>query len=222
MNPIPAIQSMSRWESYFSAPEGSSAFQFLYGKGSKALQTERYRRVLRGFAARFGEFPVALISAPGRTELCGNHTDHQHGRVLAAAVSLDLIAAVRPNEGSTMRVCSKGFGEAAVSLENPAPCAVECGTSAALVRGVAAALRRAGFRTGGFDAFILSDVPQGSGLSSSAAFEILLGTIHNILFNAGTIPPIELAKAGQAAENSYFGKPCGLMDQAASALGWAH
>lgn len=222
MNPIPAIQSMSRWESYFSAPEGSSAFQFLYGKGSKALQTERYRRVLRGFAARFGEFPVALISAPGRTELCGNHTDHQHGRVLAAAVSLDLIAAVRPNEGSTMRVCSKGFGEAAVSLENPAPCAVECGTSAALVRGVAAALRRAGFRTGGFDAFILSDVPQGSGLSSSAAFEILLGTIHNILFNSGTIPPIELAKAGQAAENSYFGKPCGLMDQAASALGWAH
>lgn len=222
MNPIPAIQSMSRWESYFSAPEGSSAFQFLYGKGSKALQTERYRRVLRGFAARFGEFPVALISAPGRTELCGNHTDHQHGRVLAAAVSLDLIAAVRPNEGSTMRVCSKGFGEAAVSLENPAPCAVECGTSAALVRGVAAALRRAGFRTGGFDAFILSDVPQGSGLSSSAAFEILLGTIHNILFNAGTIPPIELAKAGQAAENSYFGKPCGLMDQAASALGGAH
>ena len=222
MDPIPAIQSMHRWEAYFSAPEGSSAFQFLYGKDSEALQVERYRRVLCGFAARFGEFPVALISAPGRTELCGNHTDHQHGRVLAAAVSLDLIAAVHPNEGSTMRVCSEGFGEATVSLENLAPCAAECGTSAALVRGVAAALRRAGFRAGGFDAFILSDVPQGSGLSSSAAFEILLGTIHNILFNAGTIPPIELAKAGQTAENAYFGKPCGLMDQAASALGGAH
>lgn len=219
MNPIPAIQSMHRWEAYFSAPEGSSAFQFLYGKDSEALQVERYRRVLCGFAARFGEFPVALISAPGRTELCGNHTDHQHGRVLAAAVSLDLIAAVRPNEGSTMRVCSEGFGEATVSLENLAPRAAECGTSAALVRGVAAALRRAGFRAGGFDAFILSDVPQGSGLSSSAAFEILLGTIHNILFNTGTIPPIELAKAGQTAENAYFGKPCGLMDQAACAVG---
>ena len=221
MNPIPAIQSMHRWEAYFSAPEGSSAFQFLYGKDSEALQVERYRRVLCGFAARFGEFPVALISAPGRTELCGNHTDHQHGRVLAAAVSLDLSAAVHPNEGSTMRVCSEGFGEATVSLENLAPCAAECGTSAALVRGVAAALRRAGFRAGGFDAFILSDVPQGSGLSSSAAFEILLGTIHNILFNTGTIPPIELAKAGQTAENAYFGKPCGLMDQAASAQGGA-
>ena len=149
MDPIPAIQSMHRWEAYFSAPEGSSAFQFLYGKDSEALQVERYRRVLCGFAARFGEFPVALISAPGRTELCGNHTDHQHGRVLAAAVSLDLIAAVHPNEGSTMRVCSEGFGEATVSLENLAPCAAECGTSAALVRGVAAALRRAGFRAGG-------------------------------------------------------------------------
>lgn len=217
----PAVHTMDFWDTYLSAPEGAEALRFLYAEQS-ALQAERSRRVLRGFAEHFGASPVALISAPGRTELCGNHTDHQHGRVLAAATTLDLVAAVRPNGTDVMRLFSEGYGESTASLAALSPIPQETGTTAALLRGVAAALRQSGYCAGGFDAFLVSDVPEGSGLSSSAALEVLLGTIHNTLFNAGTIPPMELAKAGQFAENTFFGKPCGLMDQAASALGGAH
>ncbi len=221
MNLTPMLQSMDAWETYLCAPEGAATLRFLYGE-DHATQAARYRRALRGFAQRFGEHPVALLSAPGRTELCGNHTDHQHGRVLAAAVSLDLIAAARPNGTDVMRLFSEGYGESSATLSGLAPVPEEGGTTAALLRGVAAALLRAGYQACGFDAFVLSDVPQGSGLSSSAALEVLLGTVHNALCNAGTIPAMALARAGQAAENEYFGKPCGLMDQAASALGGAH
>lgn len=215
------FRSATGWEDFLSSPAGERALRGLYAHGA-AAQCTRYLRVIKGFCARFSDTPMALVSAPGRTELSGNHTDHQRGRVLAAAVTLDIVAAVRLSESGVMRLCSKGYGEAQAGLHDPAPVAAEKNTTAALLRGVAAGLSRAGYRTGGFEAYVQSDVPQGSGLSSSAALEVLLGSIHNLLYNAGNIPALEIAKAGQYAENVYFGKPSGLMDQSASALGGAH
>lgn len=214
------FRSATAWENYLSSPEGEFALYGLYPRDT--AKRARYLRVVKGFSERFCDAPIALVSAPGRTELSGNHTDHQRGRVLAAAVTLDIVAAVCPNKSGTLRLCSEGYGEAHADIHNPAPHESEKNTTAALLRGVAAGLSKAGYCVGGFDAYLQSDVPQGSGLSSSAALEVLLGSIHNLLYNAGNIPALEIAKAGQYAENVYFGKPCGLMDQSASALGGVH
>ena len=172
-----------------------------------------------GFATAFGGAPTHYFSAPGRTEIGGNHTDHQRGRVLAAAVNLDTVAAVRENGTEYIRVLSEGYPICRVSLKELLPRQDEINTTAALVRGVAARFAQLGCRVSGFDAYCRSSVLPGSGLSSSAAFEVLMGTILNYLFFDAKATAAEVAQIGQYAENIFFGKPCGLMDQTASAVG---
>ncbi len=162
-----------------------------------------------------------IFSAPGRTELGGNHTDHQHGRVLCAAVEADIIACAAPNGLGTIRIHSAGYAPFEVPATFSTPVPDERNTSAALVRGIVSRIIELGYTVGGFDAYIESDVPPGSGLSSSAAFEVLISTIINRFFCSRKLSPAEIAKIGQYAENVYFGKPCGLMDQMASATGGA-
>ncbi|MBE5784879.1 MAG: galactokinase [Clostridiales bacterium] len=173
------------------------------------------------FAHTFSCPPEAFFSVPGRTELGGNHTDHQHGHVLAAAVDLDTRAAVRRNGTGTIHIHSEGYTPFAVDLTRLSPVSEERFTSAALVRGIAAKFKALGcpMEKAGFDACLSSGVPPGSGLSSSAAFEVLIALIFNALFFANSLSPEDLAKIGQYAENEFFGKPCGLMDQMACALG---
>ena len=172
-----------------------------------------------GFAAAFGGTPTRYFSAPGRTEIGGNHTDHQRGQVLAAAVNLDTLAAVRPNGTNTIRIQSQGYPLSTVDISRLTPQPDEINTTPALIRGVAARFHQLGCMVGGFDAYVESTVLPGSGLSSSAAFEVLVGTIINHLFFDGKVSQPEIAMIGQYAENIFFGKPCGLMDQTASAVG---
>ena len=172
-----------------------------------------------GFTAAFGGAPERYFSAPGRTEIGGNHTDHQRGRVLAAAVNLDTRAAVRVNGTDTVRIVSKGYPMSVVDLKALTPQANEVNSTPALIRGVAARFAQLGCQVRGFDAYCESTVLPGSGLSSSAAYEVLIGTIINGLFFDGKVSQPEIAMIGQYAENVFFGKPCGLMDQTASAVG---
>ena len=160
-----------------------------------------------------------LFSAPGRTEICGNHTDHQHGAVLAAAVDLETVADVTLNGTNIIRVRSEGYDPVEIDLSDLSIHRDEVNTTAALIRGVAAEFVRRGADVKGFDASVRSTVLPGSGLSSSAAFEVLLGTICNELFFDCQLNPVQIAQIGQYAENVYFGKPCGLMDQTASSVG---
>ena len=173
----------------------------------------------KGFASAFGGKPERYFSAPGRTEIGGNHTDHQRGRVLAAAVNLDTQAAVRVNGTQTVRILSKGYPLCTVSLDSLVPQKDEINSTPALVRGVCARFAELGCRVAGFDAYCESTVLPGSGLSSSAAFEVLIGTIVNGLFFEGRVSQPEIAQIGQYAENVFFGKPCGLMDQTACSVG---
>ena len=183
------------------------------------LPMERKYALDAGFAAAFGGAPERYFSAPGRTELGGNHTDHQRGRVLAGAVDLDMQAAVRPNGTDIIRVLSRGYPLCEVDLRNLEPVAEESNTTAALIRGVAARFTQLGCPVGGFDAYVESTVLPGSGLSSSAAFEVLMGAVINGLYFENKATQPELARIGQYAENVFFDKPCGLMDQMASAVG---
>ena len=183
------------------------------------LTAEEKKSLGRGFWDIFGHAPQWYFSAPGRTEIGGNHTDHQRGRVLAAAVNLDTRAAVEPNGTNIVRVLSQGYPMCQVDLSELTPKIDEKNTTAALIRGVAAGFVEHGCALSGFDAYVMSTVLPGSGLSSSAAFEVLIGTIFNELFHQGAFSPEEIAKIGQYAENAFFGKPCGLMDQMASAVG---
>ncbi len=172
-----------------------------------------------GFASIFGGAPERYFSAPGRTEISGNHTDHQRGRVLAGAVNLDTIAAVRVNGTNVIRIQSKGYPMCEISLDQLEPVASEINSTPALIRGVAARFAQLGCEVKGFDAYCESTVLPGSGLSSSAAYEVLIGTIINHLFFDAKVSQPEIAQIGQYAENVFFGKPCGLMDQTASAVG---
>ena len=172
-----------------------------------------------GFAAAFDSAPERYFSAPGRTEIGGNHTDHQRGRVLAGAVNLDTVAAVRVNGTNTVRIQSTGYPMSVVDLSSLEPVVSEINSTPALIRGVAARFVQLGCEVKGFDAYCESTVLPGSGLSSSAAFEVLIGTIVNHLFFDGRVSQPEIAMIGQYAENVFFGKPCGLMDQTASAVG---
>ena len=186
----------------------------------------RYAELTGGLAGFPPEFlptggPVRLFSAPGRTELCGNHTDHNGGRVLAAAVQLDMVAAVAERNDRRVFLRSGGFPDTVVDLADLSPMPEERGTTGALVRGIAAGFTTRGVRVAGFAANILSDVPQGSGLSSSAALEVLVARIFDGLYNGGRFSALELARIGRDAENDFFGKPCGLMDQVACAFGGA-
>ena len=183
------------------------------------LQPEQKQKLDAGFLAAFGGAPERYFSAPGRTEIGGNHTDHQRGRVLAGAVNLDTIAAVRCSGTNTIRILSKGYPMSLVDLNTLTPVESENNTTPALIRGVAARFKELGCNLQGFDAYVESTVLAGSGLSSSAAFEVLVGTIINCLFFDGKVSQPEIAMIGQYAENVFFGKPCGLMDQTASAVG---
>ena len=172
-----------------------------------------------GFEATFAAQPQRYFSAPGRTEVSGNHTDHQRGRVLAGAVNLDTVAAVRLNGTNKIRIQSKGYPMCEVCLDELEPVASEINSTPALIRGVAARFAQLGCKVEGFDAYCESTVLPGSGLSSSAAYEVLIGTIINHLFFDAKVSQPEIAQIGQYAENVFFGKPCGLMDQTASAVG---
>lgn len=184
-------------------------------------ETERMLSVLQSFASEFGEDRQAfMLSTPGRTELAGNHTDHNRGRVLAGSCSLDIIGVVSPRSDQTVRIRSAGYdGLIAIDGSELSSLADERGTPAALVRGVFAFFSDRGFEIGGFDAVMESQVLPGSGLSSSAAFEVFVGSALNTLYNHSRLEAVDIAQAGQYAENDFFGKPCGLMDQLACAHG---
>ena len=193
-----------------------------YGEISGARA--KVAHVLDGFARSFAddeERPVVLCSAPGRTEICGNHTDHQHGRVLAGAVDLDFLACAAPNGLNRIRFQSEGWPMVEISLDELLPRTDERESTAALVRGMAGLVKERGYEVAGFDAYAVSEVLPGSGLSSSAACEVLLGVIENCLFCSGELDAVTIAQLGQRAENVYFGKPSGLMDQTASSVGGA-
>ena len=193
---------------YCCAPEQTSA------------QAARYAAVLDGLEKTFGAHTEAgLYSAPGRTEIGGNHTDHQHGRVLAGSVNIDMIAAAAPNSLNQLRVQSEGYDLCVIDLADLAARKEEENTTMSLLRGECEAFRQRGAALSGLDVYVASNVPKGSGVSSSAAFEVLIGVILNDRFMAEKVSPIAIAQIGQWAENVYFGKPCGLMDQMASSVG---
>ena len=199
--------------------EFDSAFTSLYGAGAEA-QKSRYLRVLNSFADLFGEQnEIGFFSAPGRSEVGGNHTDHNHGKVLAAAINLDAIAAVAKNGKDVIRLKSEGYDMDMVDITDLEPKTSEYSKSKGLIRGVCAGFVARGYEIGGFDAATANDVVSGSGLSSSASFEVLVGTILNHLYNDGKVSPVEIAQIAQYAENEFFGKPCGLLDQMTCSVG---
>lgn len=180
---------------------------------------DRISRLLDTFRELFGEAKPLLYSAPGRTEIGGNHTDHQHGKVLAASVNMDMLAAAAENGSNVVNVKSEGYDMFSLELGQMEPVAGEEGSTAALVRGICSIIAGRGYELRGFDMCVSSQVMQGSGLSSSAAFEVLVGAVVGGLFCDDALSATELALIGQQAENRFFGKPCGLMDQMASAWG---
>ena len=192
-------------------------FETLYGDVNFAR--ERYIKAVDSFEAIYGERDVRLFSAPGRTEVGGNHTDHQHGCVLAGSVNLDVIAVVAATDDGIVKVKSEGYDEDVLSINELEPCEKEYGRASALIRGMCGEFKKDGYNIGGFVAYTTSNVLKGSGLSSSAAFEVLIGNILSGLFNNNSVDAVEIAKIAQRAENIYFDKPCGLMDQMASSVG---
>lgn len=184
-----------------------------------AYQSDRYVNAITCYEKAFGEDDVAIYSAPGRSEVGGNHTDHQHGEVLAASINNDAIAIVKPLSENVAKVISDGYDLITINLDNLCLVEDEKGTTTSLIKGVLAGMQNHGFNIGGFQAYITSDVLIGAGLSSSAAFETIIGTILSGLYNDMKISAIEIAIIGQYAENVYFGKPCGLMDQMACSVG---
>ena len=196
-------------------------FQELYGTDAATLkeQADRYTDLMGDFEKTYGTDDVELFSSPGRTEIGGNHTDHNYGRVLAGAVDLDNIAVAAKNGTNTIRIKSVGYPEFQVDLSSLEIDASQFFTSSSLVKGICARMKEVGYEIGGFDACIEGRVPKGSGLSSSASFEVLIGAIVNHLFNNGKMDGVENAIIGQWSENNFFGKPCGLMDQTACSVG---
>ncbi len=191
----------------------------IYGAEAAVIQAERYSAAAAEFETMFGMPAQRFFSAPGRTEVGGNHTDHNNGCVLAAGVSLDVIAAVVPTGDGIIHIKSQGFPMDTIDTADTEIKDDEENTSAALIRGVVADFVRRGYKVGGFSAYTTSNVLKGSGLSSSAAFEVLVGTILSGLYNDFRVSPVEIAQISQFAENIYFGKPSGLMDQMASSVG---
>ena len=192
-------------------------FQVLYTDVEAAKA--RFAAAVDSFENIYGEREVYLFSAPGRTEVGGNHTDHQHGCVLAGSVDLDVIAIVAPTDDGIIKVKSEGYDEDVLSISELEPNSAEFGKAISLIRGMCGEFKKDGYNIGGFVAYTTSNVLKGSGLSSSAAFEVLIGNILSGLYNDGKVDPVEIAKIAQKSENIYFGKPCGLMDQMASSVG---
>ena len=196
-------------------------FTYIYGAAALEAQKARYAAAVDTFASIYGtDRDAALYSVAGRSELSGNHTDHNFGCVIAASIDLDIIAVAAPNDENIIRVKSEGFDEDVIDLNTfTAPRANPEGHSNELVAGMAAGFRKEGYRVGGFDAYTTSNVLKGSGISSSAAFEDMIGNILNHIYNDGKVDNVEIAKLAQYAENTFFGKPCGQMDQMACGVG---
>lgn len=184
-----------------------------------AYQKERYMKAIKNFEIHYGAGEAEIFSAPGRSEVGGNHTDHQHGEVLAASINLDTIGVVRKTDDNTIKIISDDYDEVIISLDDIGLKEEEKATTLALIKGVVVGFVDRGYKVGGFRAYATSDVLIGAGLSSSAAFETLVGTILSGLYNDMSISAVEIAIIGQYAENVYFGKPCGLMDQMACSVG---
>lgn len=192
----------------------------LYGQDMYPYQKKRYINLVERFVEKFDDGPIRIVSSPGRTELAGNHTDHNHGKVLAASIQLDSLAVVTPTEDGIVKIWSEGFPSqftADVASLNQKPDNEEA--TSALIRGILAIFKSRGLKIGGFNALISSDVLIGSGLSSSASIEVLFGKILSVLYNNDAVNSIDLALIGQRAENDYLNKPCGLMDQVACSYG---
>ena len=193
----------------------------IYGAEESVLSTQRarYRKAIAKFEELFGEGDVEIYSAPGRTEICGNHTDHQHGIVLAASINLDAIAVVGAGNGDNIDFVSEGYAPICFDVNQLDITEDTKGTTTSLIKGVIKGMQDRGYKTGSFKAYVTSDVLSGSGLSSSAALESIIGTILSGLYNDMSVSPVDIAIIGQYAENVYFGKPSGLMDQIACSVG---
>ena len=216
------MKSIPVWKQELSDGVHAARLASLYccAPAETASEAARYAAVLDGLEKTFGSHAEAgLYSAPGRTEIGGNHTDHQHGRVLAGSVNIDMIAAAAPNDKNQLRVQSEGYDLCVIDLNDLEARKEEENTTAALLRGECAAFTQRGAKLAGLDVYVSSNVPKGSGVSSSAAFEVLIGVILNDCFMTEKVSPIAIAQIGQWAENVYFGKPCGLMDEMASSVG---
>ena len=196
-------------------------FSVLYDSGAIHAQRERYISALDSFASIFGEErEVNIYSVSGRSELAGNHTDHNRGKVIAASINLDIISVVSANGTDVINLKSEGFSQLSIDYTKYCePDEKHFGTSASLIAGMCQGFLANGHKIGGFDAYCTSSVLRGSGLSSSAAFEDMIGNILNHEFNNGAVSNVEIAQLAQFSENVYFGKPCGLMDQVACAYG---
>ncbi len=210
---------MSKAKDFINSGEFENILSMIYPSSEAVRQKERYTDLANKFEEVYGTDEYEFFSAPGRTEVGGNHTDHNHGRVLAAGVNLDALAVVQRTDNTVITEHSTGHDANVVDISDLSVVAEETGHSSALIRGVCAGFSERGYKVGGFNALITSDVLSGSGLSSSAAYEVLIGTILNHLYNDGKISAVEIAQIAQFSENKYFGKPCGLMDQTASSVG---
>jgi len=214
MQPVKTVLEMLHGDGFLKAMSA------LYPEGQLNAQKKRYIDAVNSFATLYGaDREITFISAPGRTEIGGNHTDHQNGRVLAASVNLDVICVVSKNGDNTVRVKSEGYPQDIVALHDLEKKDAETDKAISLIRGILSRFKQLGYTIGGFDAYTTSNVLKGSGLSSSAAFEVAVGTVLSRIFNGGKADAATIAKIGQYAENVYFGKPCGLMDQMASSVG---
>ncbi len=200
--------------------ESDPIFTRLYGEKALEAQKKRYIKAIESFSEIYGgDRDIIICSVPGRSEISGNHTDHNRGKVIAAAIDLDIIAVASANPDSTVRVKSEGFPEDVCKSDCETPDSGKYFTSGSIISGMCKGMREHGYISGGFDAYTTSSVLKGSGLSSSAAFEVMIGTLLNHLYNGGRAGNPEIARIAQYAENVWFGKPCGLMDQTACAVG---
>ncbi len=214
---------LSDMKSHLSNATLLRQMHLIYGE-DEATQNLQQKRIMWLGKLFAGQYPhhldIRLFSASGRTEVAGNHTDHQRGHVLCASVNLDILAMASPNAENIIRIKSREYSKIdEIDLTDLTPQESEFLHSAALMRGIAAGFHARGLKTGGFDAYTISEVPKGSGLSSSASFEIMIATILNYLYNEGSVSPVTMALIAQSAENDFFGKPCGLMDQCGCSIG---
>lgn len=206
--------------SYIQNKGADNALLRIYGEENLCAQRERYIGAVKEFHENYGEREVSVFSVPGRSELSGNHTDHNHGKVMAGSIDLDIIAIASETDDGVIRIKSQGFPEDVVNIETyKTPNEMDFFKSSALIAGMSRAFENYGAKTGGYVAYTTSNVFKGSGLSSSAAFEVMVGNILNYFYNNGEVDNVEIAKMAQYSENVFFGKPCGLMDQMACAVG---
>ncbi|MDX2196303.1 MAG: galactokinase family protein [Cytophagales bacterium] len=212
--------SISDLKSKVSSDHSTDIFQNLYGTQQVLPQRQRYLQLIHLFENMFAvQNKAAFYSTPGRTEIGGNHTDHNAGRVLAAAVSLDMVALAEPTNNGIIHIISEGYDAIIININDLSKNDNEKFTSTSIIRGICSRFIQLGYKIGGFNAVLSGQVPKGSGLSSSAAFEVLIVSVLNDMYNSNEIDPVTAAKISQYAENEYFGKPCGLMDQTTCSVG---